>query len=117
MTAQVISGAAIAADIRVEVADRVRAHLAGGGVAPQLTAILVGDDPASATYVRNKARACEEVGLDAQTLTPPADISQDELLEIVRGLNADPTGLGHPRSAPAAAAARRAHHHRGGRSR
>ena len=94
MTAQVISGAAIAADIRVEVADRVRAHLEGGGVAPQLTAVLVGDDPASATYVRNKARACEEVGLDAQTLTPPADISQDELLEIVRGLNADPTVSG-----------------------
>ena len=94
MTAQVISGAAIAADIRVEVADRVRAHLESGGVAPQLTAVLVGDDPASATYVRNKARACEEVGLDAQTLTPPADISQDELLEIVRGLNADPTVSG-----------------------
>ena len=94
MTAQVISGAAIAADIRAEVADRVRAHLEGGGVAPQLTAVLVGDDPASATYVRNKARACAEVGLDAQTLTPPADISQDELLEIVRGLNADPTVSG-----------------------
>ena len=94
MIAEVIDGAAIAAEIRAEVADRVRAHLAGGGQTPQLTAVLVGDDPASATYVRNKARACEEVGLDAQTLTPPADISQHELLEIVRGLNADPVVSG-----------------------
>ncbi|MYI82187.1 MAG: bifunctional 5,10-methylenetetrahydrofolate dehydrogenase/5,10-methenyltetrahydrofolate cyclohydrolase, partial [Chloroflexi bacterium] len=69
-------------------------HVAAGGTTPQLTAVLVGDDPASATYVRNKARACEEVGLEAQTLTPPADISQDELLEIVRGLNADPVVSG-----------------------
>ena len=94
MIAEVIDGAAIAAEIRAEVADRVRAHLAAGGATPQLTAVLVGDDPASATYVRNKARACEEVGLDAQTLTPPADISQHELLEIVRGLNADPVVSG-----------------------
>ena len=94
MIAEVIDGAAIAAEIRAEVADRVRAHLAAGGATPQLTAVLVGDDPASATYVRNKARACEEVGLDAQTLTPPADISQAELLEIVRGLNADPVVSG-----------------------
>ena len=94
MTADRIDGAAIAAAIRGEVADRVRAHVAAGGTTPQLTAVLVGDDPASATYVRNKARACEEVGLEAQTLTPPADISQDELLEIVRGLNADPVVSG-----------------------
>ena len=94
MTAERIDGAAIAAAIRGEVADRVRAHVAAGGATPQLTAVLVGDDPASATYVRNKARACEEVGLEAQTLTPPADISQDELLEIVRGLNADPVVSG-----------------------
>ena len=94
MTADRIDGAAIAAAIRGEVADRVRAHVAAGGTTPQLTAVLVGDDPASATYVRNKARACEEVGLEAQTLTPPADISQDELLEIVRGLNADPAVSG-----------------------
>ena len=94
MIAEVIDGAAIAAEIRAEVADRVRAHLAAGGQTPQLTAVLVGDDPASATYVRNKARACEEVGLDAQTLTPPADISQAELLEILQGLNADPVVSG-----------------------
>ena len=92
MSARIIDGKAIAAEIRAEVAERVRAHLRAGGAVPQLTAVLVGDDPASATYVRNKATACAEVGLEAETLTPApaADISQDELLETIRGLNADP---------------------------
>ena len=90
MPASIIDGNAIAAGIRAEVAARVSAHAAAGGAVPQLTAVLVGDDPASATYVRNKARACAEAGIDARTITPPADISQDELIDIVRGLNADP---------------------------
>ena len=94
MPATIIDGNAIAAEIRGEVAARVRAHVDAGGAVPHLTAVLVGDDPASATYVRNKARACAEAGIDAQTLTPPADISQDDLLEIVRGLNADPAVSG-----------------------
>ena len=90
MSARVIDGKAIAAEIRAEVAGRVRVHHKAGGEALQLTAVLVGDDPASATYVRNKATACAEVGLDAETLTPPADISQFDLLQIVHGLNSDP---------------------------
>ena len=90
MSARIIDGKAIAAEIRAEVAERVRAHREGGGAIPQLTAVLVGDDPASATYVRNKAIACEEVGIDAETLTPPADVSQEQLRGIVAGLNADP---------------------------
>ena len=94
MPATIIDGNAIAAEIRGEVAARVRAHVDAGGAVPHLTAVLVGDDPASATYVRNKARACAEAGIDAQTLTPPADISQDDLLDIVRGLNADPAVSG-----------------------
>jgi methylenetetrahydrofolate dehydrogenase (NADP+)/methenyltetrahydrofolate cyclohydrolase len=92
--ATIIDGNAIAAEIRGEVAARVRAHVDAGGAVPHLTAVLVGDDPASATYVRNKARACAEAGIDAQTLTPSSDISQDELLDIVRGLNADPAVSG-----------------------
>ena len=89
MPASIIDGNAIAAEIRGEVAARVRAHVNAGGAVPQLTAVLVGDDAASATYVRNKARACAEAGIDARTLTPSANITQDELLDIVRGLNAD----------------------------
>ena len=94
MPATIIDGNAIAAGIRGEVAVRVRAHVGAGGAVPQLTAVLVGDDAASATYVRNKARACAEAGIDARTLTPPTDITQDELLDIVRGLNADPVVSG-----------------------
>ena len=94
MPATIIDGNAIAAGIRGEVAVRVRAHVDAGGAVPHLTAVLVGDDAASATYVRNKARACAEAGIDASTLTPPADITQDELLDIVRGLNADPVVSG-----------------------
>jgi methylenetetrahydrofolate dehydrogenase (NADP+)/methenyltetrahydrofolate cyclohydrolase len=90
VSASIIDGKAIAAEIRAEVAERVAAHHKAGGETPVLAAVLVGDDPASHTYVRNKAIACEEVGLGAQTITPPADISQDDLLEIVTGLNADP---------------------------
>ncbi|MYE31797.1 MAG: bifunctional methylenetetrahydrofolate dehydrogenase/methenyltetrahydrofolate cyclohydrolase FolD [Chloroflexi bacterium] len=94
MPATIIDGNAIAAEIRGEVAARVSAHIDAGGAVPHLTAVLVGDDAASATYVRNKARACAEAGIDARTLTPSADISQDELLEIVRELNADPAVSG-----------------------
>lgn len=94
MPATIIDGNAIAAEIRGEVAARVSAHVDAGGAVPHLTAVLVGDDAASATYVRNKARACAEAGIDARTLTPSADISQDELLEIVRELNADPAVSG-----------------------
>lgn len=94
MSANIIDGKTIAAEIRAEVAERVRIHLDAGGKSPQLTAILVGDDPASATYVRNKATACAEVGLEAQTLKPPADISQSDLLKIVQELNRDPAVSG-----------------------
>ncbi len=94
MPATIIDGNAIAAEIRGEVATRVTAHVDAGGAVPHLTAVLVGDDAASATYVRNKARACAEAGIDARTLTPSANISQDELLDIVRGLNADPAVSG-----------------------
>jgi methylenetetrahydrofolate dehydrogenase (NADP+)/methenyltetrahydrofolate cyclohydrolase len=94
VSANIIDGKTIAAKIRAEVTERVRTHLDAGGKPPQLTAVLVGDDPASATYVRNKAAACAEVGLEAQTLKPPADISQSDLLKIVYELNKDPAVSG-----------------------
>ncbi len=88
MVAQRIDGAAIAAEIRAEVADRVSA-LAGRGLIPGLAAILVGDDPASVSYVTSKAKACEEVGIFSETFHLPGDTPEAEVLNLVRGLNAD----------------------------
>ena len=94
MTARIIDGAAIAAAVRAEVARGVEAHLAAGGRRPHLSVILVGDDPASHVYVRNKGRACEEAGMTSDTLHTPATLSQAELLAHVARLNADPAVSG-----------------------
>lgn len=88
MAAQIIDGRAIAADIRAEVAREVAA-LTAGGLRPGLAALLVGDDPASLSYVTAKARACEEVGIYSETFHLPATISQDDLLRVVDDLNRD----------------------------
>jgi methylenetetrahydrofolate dehydrogenase (NADP+) / methenyltetrahydrofolate cyclohydrolase len=90
MTARIIDGTAIAAAIKAEVARDVEALIAAGAPRPHLTAVLVGDDPASATYVRGKRRDCEEVGLSSDTLQLPAATTQEELLDHVERLNADP---------------------------
>jgi methylenetetrahydrofolate dehydrogenase (NADP+)/methenyltetrahydrofolate cyclohydrolase len=89
VTARVIDGKAMAADIRSEVAERVKA-LAGVGVTPGLAAVLVGDDEASRIYVGAKQKACAEVGIHSERYDLPGDVSQDELLELIRRLNADP---------------------------
>ncbi len=88
MTAVALDGKKVAAEIRAEVAERVRA-LAARGVVPGLTAVLVGDNPASAVYVRNKGKAAEEAGIAARTLRYPADLPEDDLLRAIDGLNAD----------------------------
>ena len=73
----------------------LRAETAGftatTGVRPCLATVLVGADPASAVYVRSKRSACERIGYESRHHEPPADISQGDLLALVRGLNADPT--------------------------
>lgn len=89
MTAELIDGSAIAAEVRAEVSEGVD-DLAGGGVRPGLGVVLVGDDPASASYVRMKTRACEEVGIEARDVGLPADTLEEEVLERVEALNADP---------------------------
>jgi len=89
LPAEIIDGVAIARSIRDEAA-RDTASLATRGVTPGLAVVLVGDDPASAVYVKSKGRACEEAGMYSVTITRPATISQDELLRIVGDLNADP---------------------------
>ena len=87
--AELIDGKAIAAKVRARVGERVRA-LAAKGVVPGLSVVLVGDDPASAVYVRNKGTACEEVGMRGETIRMPATTTQAELEAVVDRLNADP---------------------------
>ena len=85
----ILDGKAVAADIRAEVAAGVAALIAGGGRRPGLTAVLVGDDPASVLYVTSKARDCEEVGMVGRTHRLAAGIGEPELLALVDSLNAD----------------------------
>ena len=89
MSARLLDGRALAATIRAEVAAEV-ARLAPSGRRPGLAAVLVGDDPASAVYVRSKGKACEEAGMHSVTIRLPAETAEAELLETVDGLNDDP---------------------------
>ncbi|HEV2179725.1 MAG TPA: tetrahydrofolate dehydrogenase/cyclohydrolase catalytic domain-containing protein, partial [Gemmatimonadaceae bacterium] len=90
MPAELIDGVAIARRIRDEVACDVQ-RLAQRGVVPGLTVVLVGDDLASAVYVRSKGRATEEAGMHSVTIRLPADTTQADLLAHVDALNADPS--------------------------
>lgn len=85
--AQILDGIRIRNQILEECKERVT-KLAAAGRPPGLTVILVGDDPASHIYVRNKIKACEEIGIRSRRLTPPADISTEELVALVEQLNA-----------------------------
>lgn len=86
MRGALMDGRAVAARIRERVAHGVRA-LKERGVVPGLSVVLVGDDPASAVYVRAKAKACVEVGMRGETIRLPATTSQDELIAVVDRLN------------------------------
>ena len=88
MSAQLLDGKAIAADIREQVKKKVEARTAAGRRPPGLIVVLVGDNPASQVYVRNKQNACEQVGFHSELLRLPASTSQDELLELIDELNA-----------------------------
>jgi methylenetetrahydrofolate dehydrogenase (NADP+) / methenyltetrahydrofolate cyclohydrolase len=89
LTAQLIDGTAIAKGLRMQAAQQAAAMLAQTGTKPGLAVILVGDDPASAVYVRNKVKACEEAGFASVLDTYPATLGQDALLARVAALNAD----------------------------
>src|SRR5882757_1828323 len=86
MTAKIIDGVAIARAVRVGIAERA-ALLRERGVSPALTMIMVGDNPASAVYVRNKVRACAEVGIHSNVLRLPTETSESHLLDCIRKLN------------------------------
>ncbi len=90
MTAQVIDGKQIAEQTRAEAAEGARQLKAENGVVPHLAAVLVGDDPASAVYVRNKHIACEKAGFKSTLHRLPATTTQAELMALVHALNADP---------------------------
>jgi methylenetetrahydrofolate dehydrogenase (NADP+)/methenyltetrahydrofolate cyclohydrolase len=90
MTARLIDGKALAAQLRAALKPAVAA-LAARGARPGLAAILAGDDPASRIYVRNKVRACEEVGVRSELHEFAAEVSEKTLLERIAGLNRDPT--------------------------
>jgi len=86
MSAILLDGNKIAAQIRAEVAEDVR-KLAADGLYPGLAVILAGHNPASEIYVRNKVKACEQVGVHGETLTPPDSVTTAELLDMVERLN------------------------------
>ncbi|MGB3715629.1 MAG: bifunctional methylenetetrahydrofolate dehydrogenase/methenyltetrahydrofolate cyclohydrolase FolD [Candidatus Promineifilaceae bacterium] len=90
MTADIIDGTRIAGEIRQEVGEAVAAMKAKHGYTPGLATVLVGDNPASATYVRMKQKACAEAGIRSIGHNLPADSSESEVLELVSALNADP---------------------------
>jgi methylenetetrahydrofolate dehydrogenase (NADP+)/methenyltetrahydrofolate cyclohydrolase len=89
MTAKIIDGKAVAQKLRAEWRKRAAA-LAAHGIVPGLAVVMVGENPASAVYVRNKERACAEVGLNSQLRRLPADCSEAELIACLEALNADP---------------------------
>lgn len=88
MTAQIIDGTAIAAEIKAEVTSRVNA-LRQRGVTPGLAAVLIGDNPASMSYVAGKQADAAEVGIFAETIRLPSDATEESVLGLIRDLNAD----------------------------
>ncbi len=90
MTARIIDGKAIAARVRAQVAEDVRAFVEQTGRVPGLATVLVGDDPGSAVYVSGKQRACAEAGMQSFDHRLPADTSFEDLAGLLASLNADP---------------------------
>lgn len=90
MPATIIDGKSLANDIRAEIAAEVAEFTRGAGVKPCLAAVLVGENPASQVYVRNKRKACEQNGLTSQPHELPAETTTGQLLALIDRLNEDP---------------------------
>jgi methylenetetrahydrofolate dehydrogenase (NADP+)/methenyltetrahydrofolate cyclohydrolase len=86
----VVDGLALAQEIRAELSEKIASHRAAGRRAPCLAVVLVGDDPASASYIKGKRRACKRIGMDSVEHKLPASTDEAELLVLVRTLNEDP---------------------------
>jgi methylenetetrahydrofolate dehydrogenase (NADP+) / methenyltetrahydrofolate cyclohydrolase len=91
VTAGIIDGRQVAADIQRELRARIENRLAAGRRRPGLAVVMVGEDPASAIYVRNKRRACDDAGIRSVAYDLPAETGQEALDALIEGLNADPT--------------------------
>jgi len=91
MPSNIIDGTTIATGIRNDLGIAVQAFRNQSGVSPSLAVVLVGDDPASAIYVRNKERACEQAGIATDTFTLPDTTSAQELIQLIEELNANDT--------------------------
>lgn len=89
MVATIIHGPDVAAQIKKELREKIT-ELTGRGVTPGLAVVMVGEDPASKQYVRNKVKGCEELGIYSRSIILPESASEDELLKVVDELNADP---------------------------
>ena len=87
---KIIDGKAAASTVRARVKSDVENIIAAGGRKPCLAVVIVGDDPASRIYVRNKVAAAREAGMESRLEDLPASVSQEELISLVNGLNADP---------------------------
>jgi methylenetetrahydrofolate dehydrogenase (NADP+) / methenyltetrahydrofolate cyclohydrolase len=90
MSARLLDGKRIAAELLDRLAERVDARIKAGKPRPGLAVILVGDEPASSVYVRNKRKACERVGFSSLAFDLPADTPEAELVSLIDRLNADP---------------------------
>jgi methylenetetrahydrofolate dehydrogenase (NADP+) / methenyltetrahydrofolate cyclohydrolase len=91
MSAIIVDGRAVASELRAALTSQVEAMRAAGSAPPSLAVVLCGDDPASAIYVRNKGRAAEQAGVRFALHRPPAQSTTDELVAVVRALDADET--------------------------
>ncbi|MEX2174939.1 MAG: bifunctional methylenetetrahydrofolate dehydrogenase/methenyltetrahydrofolate cyclohydrolase FolD [Pirellulaceae bacterium] len=89
MSATILDGKALATQIEAELAEQVADFVENNGCEPVLAAVLIGDDPASGIYVKNKRLACERVGIESQLHRLPAEAGEEELLDLVARLNAD----------------------------
>jgi methylenetetrahydrofolate dehydrogenase (NADP+)/methenyltetrahydrofolate cyclohydrolase len=87
VAAQILDGKSIATVIQDEIRDQVIDFIENNSFTPCLAAVLVGEDPASDVYVRNKQRACERIGIGSQLHRLPADVTEDDVLELVGKLN------------------------------
>ncbi|HWQ04691.1 MAG TPA: bifunctional methylenetetrahydrofolate dehydrogenase/methenyltetrahydrofolate cyclohydrolase FolD [Longilinea sp.] len=90
MTATILDGKALAAEIRLDVKAKVEARIAAGKPAPGLATVLVGENPASQSYVRSKRKSSAEVGIESYGYELPATATQEEVEKLVKELNADP---------------------------
>ena len=88
MTAKIMDGKKIAEEVKANIKREVDS-LRSRGVSPCLATILIGEDPASQTYVRIKHKSCEEVGIVSQNLQLPTDVKQEEVIKLIESLNED----------------------------